>query len=77
LLEIRDCTVHRDTYRKCKIHATVLAKLAQKILTNPDPSRPSAKRTWLEMQELEGARYAITCHLVGDVAVITYARVSK
>lgn len=77
LPEIRDCTVHKDVYRKCKIHATILARLAKRVLTDPDPSRPSAKKKWLEMHELSGTRYALTCHLVGDTAVITYARVSR
>ena len=75
--KVTDCTVDKDVYRKCKIHATILARLARRVLSDPDPSRPSAKRKWLEMQELSGTRYALTIHLIGEVAVISYARISK
>jgi hypothetical protein len=57
-----------------KIHATTLGKIRNKMMTNPDPVRPKAKNKWLETCEVDGVRYGVTCHRLGNVAVIKNAK---
>ena len=70
-----DIVVDPDALSKSKVHPIIVERARKKMLKNPDPTRPRAKRKWLEIVHLEeGMRLAMTCHKEDDIIVIKRIR---
>lgn len=76
-LRVMKVMVDPKTYNKSKIAPTIIAKIAEKMRLDPDLESPKAKRKWLEMVDLDGEQFAVSCHEESGVAVITFVRQSR
>ncbi|MHA1185272.1 MAG: hypothetical protein ACTSXA_00185 [Candidatus Heimdallarchaeota archaeon] len=59
-----------EVYRKH--HAMTVKQIIDKMESNPNPTRPKAKRKWQEKVyiECEGNRYLVICHKESEMIVI-------
>jgi len=76
---IADKEAMEKAIAKRKIDSTRIEMIRQKMINDPNPTRPrpSGKgKTWEEIVRLNGEKYAVVCHWEGDKVVMTNWRVS-
>lgn len=67
--------VDPKAYKESKIAPAVIARIANKLELELDP--PRAKKKWLQMVDLGGERFAVSCQEKGGLTVITNARYAR
>ena len=67
-----DIVVDPKVSFKSKIHPTIIELVRKKMLSDPSPTRPKAKRKWQEIVYLDaGTRFGVNCQIEDDKIVIT------
>jgi hypothetical protein len=72
-----DVVVHEDVFEDSKIHAAIIEKIRQEMISNPSGTRPRlGGKKWEEIVRLNGAKYAVVCRWEGDKVMMIRARKS-
>lgn len=73
---MEDIIVDEDAFIEAQVHPMMVQRAIKKMLEDPDPTRPKAKKKWQEIVTLdsEGVRLAMNCHREGEKIVITGVR---
>jgi len=71
-----DIVVDPDVFSKSKVHPIDIERARKKMIEDPHPTRPTAKKRWQENVYVEesGIRLAMNCHKEDDKIVITGVR---
>jgi len=73
-----DVIIDPRTYKVSKIPIPVIAKVAEAIKHNPSLKSPKAKKKWLEVVDLDGERFGVSCHETsGAIEITSIKRLKK
>jgi hypothetical protein len=67
-----DIVVHERVFQKSGLHASIIERVRQKMLTHPSPTRPPnpSRKKWYEVVRLNGERFGVACRWQGDKILI-------
>lgn len=69
-----DVIVDPEVFVSSKIHATIIEKIRQKMIVDPDPVRARKGNKWQENQRINNTRFAVYCKKQNGKIVIKSIR---
>ena len=65
------------TYKTSKVAPTVIARIQAKLESDPLIDPPRAKKKWFPTVDLNGDRYAVSCHEKDGFTEVTNVRKAR